>query len=88
VPITTTVVSSVIVHVEVYLIQHYAIKFFNDIARQGLSGPYQMSSAKSESDMDLIILVERKTILINFFIGSFTILTQLYAIFVVFCPFV
>ena len=31
--------------------------------RQGLSGPYQMSS-KSESDMDLIILVLRKKILI------------------------
>ena len=34
-------------------------------ARQGLSGPYQMSS-KSESDVDLIILVERKQILIIF----------------------
>ena len=32
---------------------------------QGLSGPYQMSS-KSESDMDLIILVERNKILIFF----------------------
>jgi hypothetical protein len=34
-------------------------------ARQGLSGPYQMSS-KIESDMDLIILVEWKKILIIF----------------------
>ena len=33
--------------------------------RQGLSGPYQMSS-KIESDMDLIILVEWKKILIIF----------------------
>jgi hypothetical protein len=29
-----------------------------------------------ESDMNLIILVERKKILILFFIGNFTILTQ------------
>jgi hypothetical protein len=41
-------------------------------------------SSKSESDMDLIILVERKKILIVFFIGNFTILTQLCDFFVVF----
>ena len=41
-------------------------------------------SSKSESDMDLIILVEPKKILINFVIGNFTILTQLCDLFVVF----
>ena len=34
-------------------------------------------SSKSESDMDLIILVERKKNINNFFISNFTILTQL-----------
>ena len=42
-----------------------------------LSDPYQMTS-NSESDMDLIILVEReKKNTNNFVIGNFTILTQL-----------
>jgi hypothetical protein len=51
--------------------------------RQGLSDPYQMSS-KSESDKDLIILVERKKILMFFFIGNFTIFTLLCDFFVAF----
>ena len=41
-------------------------------------------SSKSESDMDLIILVERTKNTNNFFIGNFTILTQLCDFFVVF----
>ena len=41
-------------------------------------------SSKSESDMDMIILVERKKRLVIFFIGYFTILAQLYDFVVVF----
>jgi hypothetical protein len=48
--------------------------------RQGLSGPYQMS----ESDMDLIILVEQKKNTNNFCIDNFTILAQLRDFVVVF----
>jgi hypothetical protein len=44
-------------------------------------------SSKSESDMDLIILVERKKILIIFLISNFTIFTALWFFFVVFWPF-
>ena len=52
-------------------------------ARQGLSCRYQMST-KNESDMDLIILIERKKNTNKFCIRNFTILTQLCDFFVVF----
>ena len=51
VPITTTVMSSNPVHGEVYLIQHYVIKFVSDLRQVG--GFFSVSSTNKTDHHDI-----------------------------------
>ena len=51
VPITTTVMSSNPVHGEVYLIQHYVIKFVSDLRQVG--GFFPVSSTNKTDHHDI-----------------------------------